>query len=262
MLMEENMLIYPDTEIKQSTTEPDTPRYLKKSNPLIMLASYLRGGANKEMLVDILTNIQNGRHFYFTYEVAQDGPLGKYVLLSEVHSEGQTWYSKTAKDDFFFIEKVSLTHTEVNAHGGTTCVVNHSPEPVSIRVCEYSYSESPAATKNLIHEIPGHGEKVIRFSSPATCILYNEERITLPVVNDGDKLVVRNQNLLQLPVKVFGENVTYAWNKQTDETFELEGAAKAVWEKANGLHTRQVIRTGEAVEIYDELLQKGMIKEL
>lgn len=262
MLMEENMLIYPDTIVKEFTAEPDTPRYLKKSNPLLMLASYLQGGANKEMLVDILTNIQNGRHFYFTYKVKPDAPPGKYVLLSEVHSEGHIRYSKTAKDDFFFIEKISLSNTEVHTNGGTTCVINHSPEPVSIRVCEYYYSENPIITKTYLHEIPGHQENVIRFSSPATCILYNEERITLPVVNEGDKLVVRNQQLLLLPVKVSGNNITYVWNKQTDETFELEGNLKAVWERANGLHSREVLRTNGAEEIYDELLQKGLIKEL
>lgn len=262
MLMEENMLIYPDTQYKEPTASPRDSQYLKKSNPLLMLAAHLQGGANKEMLISILNNMKSGRHFYFTYHVPPDAPLGRYILLSEVISEGHTRYSKTAKEDFFHIEEISLNDTQIGDNGGTTRIVNHSPEPVSIRVCEYYYQHQPVSTMSFLYDIPGCAEKIIQFSSPATCILYNEERITLPVVNNDDKLVMRNQRLLMLPVNDLGEDVVYVWNKQTDETFKLKGITKTIWENADGLQTRQMLRSGDQKDVYDEMIQEGLIIEI
>ena len=116
MLFEGHVLGLPDPKDQHQDQDLPAPtlKYLHKNLPLMIIADYLSGRHKREKLVEILQNIQSGRHYYFTYHVAEDAPLGKYTLISEVHSGGETRYSKTAPDDFFEMEgleekSVSLT---------------------------------------------------------------------------------------------------------------------------------------------------------
>ncbi|NMH89060.1 hypothetical protein [Flavivirga algicola] len=105
MLFEEYVLGLPNSEDEITPQKERTFKYLKKNVPLLLLADYFDGISKREQLIERLKNIQSGRHYYFTYTLPNDAPLGKYTLVSEVHSSGEIKYSKTAADDFFFVEK-------------------------------------------------------------------------------------------------------------------------------------------------------------
>ncbi|WP_315814860.1 hypothetical protein [Paraflavitalea speifideaquila] len=92
----------PSTAAPAAPTLPQTSnfQYLNKHTPLVVLASYLAGQQPREKLVEILTNIQNGRHYYFTWAIPANAAPGKYTLLSEMYLDGTLKQSGTAADDF------------------------------------------------------------------------------------------------------------------------------------------------------------------
>jgi hypothetical protein len=228
---------------------PAQQQYLRKSTPLLILANYLSGShCSKEQLFTILENIQTGRHFYFTYQLAPDALPGKYLLLSEVHNNGQIKYSKTAPDDFFLVEKISIK----NLTNGAVTMLNHSPEPVKVKLVEYYPDEKPVKTDVSFYDLAGNEEKAIRCKSSASFILYNEEREIIPLASKT--FVLRNQQLLSLEK----DDTTFVWNKSTDETFDLQDERKYIWDKADGITTNKKFDQNE----YEAMLSQGLITEI
>ena len=228
---------------------PAQQQYLRKSTPLLILADYLSGShCSKEELVTILENIQSGRHYYFTYPIAHDALPGKYTLLSEIHNNGQIKYSKTAADDFFWVEKLSIKHLLANK----VTLINHSPEPVKVKLAEYYPDETPVKTEVSFYDLAGKEEKEIFFKSAASYIFYNEERMVIPLSSNA--AVLRNQQLLSLEK----ENTTFVWNKATDETFELTEDRKDIWDKADGIITNTHFNNNT----YEAMLSQGLITEI
>lgn len=238
MLFEEHVLALPAQQ-----------QYLRKSTPLLILADYLSGShCSKEQLITILENIQTGRHFYFTYQLAPDALPGKYFLLSEIHNNGQIKYSKTAPDDFFLVEKISIK----NLKSASVAVLNHSPEPVKVKLAEYYQDETPVKTDVSFYDLAGNEEKEIHFKSPAAFVLYNEEREIIPLASKT--AVLRNQQLLSLEK----EDTTFVWNKETDETFELRDEKKYIWDKSDGITTNSSFNQNA----YADMLSQGLITEI
>lgn len=62
---------------------------VRKELPLVVLASMLAGPADRQRLLDVLSNIQDGTHFYAAYQVPTDGAPGRYVVRVEVRSDGR-----------------------------------------------------------------------------------------------------------------------------------------------------------------------------
>lgn len=228
---------------------PAQQQYLRKNTPLLILAEYLSGShCSKEELVTILENIQGGRHFYFTHQLSTDALPGKYTLLSEVHNNGQIKYSKTAPDDFFLVEKISIKNHRTHA----VTLVNHSPEPVRVKLAEYYPEEKPVQTGVSFFDLEGKEEKEIHFRSPSSFIFYNEERMVIPLCSSA--AVLRNQQLLSLAK---GDK-TFLWNKSTDEVVELTDERKQIWDKADGI----ILKDSLENNVYREMLLQGLINEI
>lgn len=259
LLIEKNILALPDTAPIPVAGEPPPARYLRKSTPLLVMADYLSGTHKKEAFVDILQNLASGRHFYCTYTILPDAPLGKYTLLSEVHSDGRIRYSKTAAEDFFYVEKVSVRDTHWNDRGGTTTLINHSPEAVMVKIVEYTKA-APAVS---IVKLSSFEVKEISFSCLQTFVIYNEERVIIPLYVQDDLLVLRNQRWLSLNKSgTDGTAMTYLLNNAADEAFQLNDQQQYIWNKADGLITRSMLRTPDLAELYDDMLLQGLITEI
>ena len=254
MLFEEHVLGLPDAPEDTKTEKPPL-RYLNKNVPLLLLANYLSGKHTKEKLVEILQNIQSGRHYYFTYQVPKDAPLGKYQLLSEIHINGEVRYSKTAADDFFFVEKVSLKQF-IETNGRKAAIIyNHSPEdtPIKIVGCE-SLEEAKMRTSIRVFDIPPLKETRVSLTASINFLLYNEERQVVPLQIGSPNFLLRNQQIITLK-KANGS--TYLF-KEKDEAYELTPPTNAIWQKADGLLRQEALTFEERIQL-EEMVAEGLV---
>ena len=265
MFYEGNILALPDPkdELNESDDKKPAYKYLNKNTPLIILADYLSSPFKKEILVDILSALQSGRHFYFQYQVPDDAPLGKYELISEVHSNGEVRYSKTVSDDYFFVEKIQLTEIKRQSKHFIANIQNLSPDPVPVKVMECIESENGLSTKVQVFEIPGGKEISIIYSSEKTFLLYNEEREVIPLMEGSGYFSLRNQKLLSLSKKEESEDVIYVIQKDKEDAYKLQGVSKEIWEQADGLTVKEKLEKDNIYKAaYHELLKSGLVEEV
>lgn len=265
MLFEGNILALPDAAddpAKHHSAVP-TYKYLNKNTPLMVLADYLSGPFKREVIVDILSAIQSGKHYYFQYAIPEHAPLGKYSLISEVHSNGEIRYSKTASDDFFFVEKLNLKTIEKKEHHYVASIHNASPENVPVKIVECSYSEKEKLKTTIsVMELPANAEIPVIYHSANSFLFYNEEREMLSLNPDGSVFPVRNQQLLSLSKSESDEEVVFVVPKSTDESYKLEGISREIWQNANALSVKKDNTDINYQEAYSELLESGLIQEL
>jgi len=259
MLFEDHVLGLPNFNQK-SSTEENKPKlqFLNKNTPLLMIAEYLEGQATKEKLLEILQNIQSGRHYYFTYQVPKDAPIGKYTLVSEVHSSGNIRHSKTAKDDFFFVEKISLKNC--NLAEKRAVIYNHSEEKTPIKIVSYYKDQQEnKKIKVRVFEIFPKIDTEIDLLSDNDYLLYNEERETIPLTTSSNNYIIRNQEVLQLE-KNNGQ--TFLFKNDKEEAYELAtGQTKDLWNKADGLLPLDTLNKEETQQ-FMELHKEGLLKTI
>jgi hypothetical protein len=235
---------------------------LPKSVPLLVLASYFSGRHQRADLVEMLRGIHTGRHYYFTYHVPPDAPLGRYILLSEVYIDGQVRHSGTAADDYFLVEALHLSMADTTPAGNLTATLsNPGPEPVPVRVVEYQPGQQPS-TASYVREVPAQGTLRVETAAPQGFVLYNEEREVLPLVLSAEPVFLRNQQLLALDKEVEGQAITYVLAADTDEAYELTGPSREVWQRADGLAVRGQLEGPALQAAYQEMLEAGLILEL
>jgi hypothetical protein len=265
MLFEGNILALPhsaDESFEASASEP-VLKYLNKNTPLLVLADYLSGPFKKEVIVDILSAIQSGRHYYFHYSVSEDAPLGKYSLISEVHSNGEIRYSKTASDDFFFVEKLTLESIETKKGHYLASIQNSSSEKIPVKIMECLYNDKQELTTSIkVFEMPSNSLSAIEYNSPITFLLYNEEREMLSLAPGGSVFPIRNQQLLSLSKKESHQEVAYVVPANTDESYKLEGISYELWKKADGISPKEHNSDERYSEAYQELVENGLIQEI
>lgn len=258
MIFEDYVLGLPNPDTTPSSTENETPilKYLNKNTPLLLLADYLSGFCKREKLVDILKNIQSGRHYYFTYNLPEDAPIGKYTLISEVHNSGEIKYSKTAKEDFFFVEKLTLDTIDNEEH--QAIIKNHSPEktPVKIVTCYYN-EQKELKTKVRVFEIEPLQKTTINLSEHQEFLVYNEEREIIPLTKHST-YALRNQQLLELQKN---DDKTYILNKHKAESYELTKEAQEIWKKSNGLFPIDEMTEKEKA-IFEEMSSEELIQKI
>ena len=265
MLYEGNILALPEskTEVTAEANAPSAYKYLNKNTPLLVLADYLSGRFKKEALIDILSAIQSGRHYYFHYSIPEDAALGKYTLISEVHSNGEIRYSKTAADDHFFVEKLVMREAKRNGNGCTTTVFNPSAEVLPVKIVDCFYDGmGELTTKTKVFTLPANELFTIQSSSSKSFLLYNEEREVLPLGSENQLFPLRNQQYLSLSKKTEKGDIIYVLPKDSTASYQLEGIVRAVWNCADGISIKPEQESLEYQEAYNELLKSGLIGEI
>lgn len=194
ILSDEHILCLPNIKELNTDSNPvvSEPKYLRKELPLMVLANYLTIKDNKEMFVNILTRMRDGRHFYFNYPVEADAPLGKYQLASEIYIDGNMVRSQTAADDFFYIEEIAVSVIETDETKCHFRIINCSKEPTPVKVITYD-PEKPL-TAEAIEVCIIDGEATVEFVKTGKYhfVSYNEERIIIPVGSGKKKRTIRN----------------------------------------------------------------------
>ena len=250
ILFEQHLLGLPGIRVQPDEAPDPAPKYLNKNTPLLVLADYLSGRHKRQQLVDILRNIQGGTHHYFTYQIPENGCLGKYHIISEIYNGGEIKYSTTAADDFFFVEKIVVRHGD-----GQASLHNISPEKTPVKIVHYTPGTAVEAAGVMAFEMMPSEMKYIP-AGMNTFLLYNEERIVLPLFEQPGKRCVRNQQLLTLEkgneLHLMGDN---------DHAYTLSGLSLEIWRGADGIRCTSQIRSPENEAVYDEMLAAGIIVE-
>lgn len=265
MLLEDNLLVLPSASI--SSTDENAPsdpyaKHLHKNVPLLVLADYLTGKHKREKLVEMLKGIHSGRHYYFTYPVPTDAPAGKYTLLSEIYLDGNVNYSKTAEEDFFFVEKITLEEVATEEGGCVASLLNHSLEPTPVKIMEcFRTGNAVEANVRMLNLQPRQINTVL-VNAPDSFLLYNEEREIIPLQAVNTIRCLRNQQWLSLSKSGPNGVVTFVMNAQSEEAYELSGATQEIWQRADGLTSRNAIRNDNNATQYDEMLASDLIREV
>ncbi|UII34538.1 hypothetical protein LVD17_12040 [Fulvivirga ulvae] len=256
LLFEKHVLGLPDP-VEPQNSDLKKLKYLNKNLPLMIVADYLSGQHKTEKLVEILQNIQSGRHYYFTYHVPEDAPAGKYTLISEVHSGGEVRHSKTAADDFFFIEKVTLERIVEST--SEAIVFNHSEErtPVKVIGC-HPLPEGKMHAEVEVFEILPLQETTIKLNAPVNYLAYNEERQIIPLQSGPSGFLLRNQSV---PQATKADGSVYLFKKDAEEAYALKEEHKLLWEKANGLINTTSLSDEEKL-LLDGMAAEGLIREV
>ncbi|MDD7884479.1 hypothetical protein [Flavivirga sp. 57AJ16] len=257
MLFEDYVIAFPDQ--KESKEEPPQKlKYLNKNIPLLVLANYLEGSCKREKLVEILTNIQAGRHYYFTYNIPHDAPLGKYSLISEVHNNGSVKYSKTRLDDHFWVEKISLANVIGKGNERTAVVCNHSEEPTPVKIVRCSIDvNGHMETKMEAFEMNPNDTKPISISEEKVFLLYNEEREIVALTEELPIYLIKNHEILSISKK---NGLNCLMEKDSDGAYWLSPEAKNLWDKADGLLNKNSLSEKEK-DVLQEMEEQGLIKQ-
>jgi hypothetical protein len=259
MLFEDHVLLLPSTAAAApaSLQNNGTYQYLNKHTPLLVLASYLTGPQQREKLAEILTNIQNGRHYYFTWPVPADAAPGKYTLLSEMYIDGSVKHSGTSTEDFFYIEQLNIdTHA-----GGEVIIHNPGPEPVPAKLITYlaGHHQRPEAME-VFYISPGERRNV-NTAGKSIFLVYNEERITIPLHTYQQPRTLRNQFHLFLQKEKDGEQQSYVLPREGETAWRLSGPQREIWQSADGMHSAALVKEKHSAG-YDEMLAQGLITEI
>ena len=259
MLFSAHVVVLPSPDIPApvSLQQENKSLYLPKHTPLLLLASYLSGKQKREKLIDILNNMQSGRHYYFNWQPPANALPGKYKLLSEVHINGKVHYSGTAAEDFFYVEKITATDNE-----GVVTITNHSPEPVPIKLIFYDGEDHARPSNIQVFEMPGSGIHQLKPEEMPAFLLFNEERILIALHGISQKRCIRNQQYLPLQKQEEGEEVTYVLPREGENGYRLTGMQRLLWNAADGINTRAQLRKNDNSAVYDEMIAHGLIEEI
>lgn len=258
MLFENHVISFPDQK-ENKKESPQKLKYLNKNIPLLVLADYLEGPSKREKLIEILNNIQAGRHYYFTYTIPNDAPLGKYLIISEVHNNGNVKYSKTRLDDHFWVEKVSLVNIVGKGKDRTALVCNHSEELTPVKIVRYYIDYNGCMeTKIEAFEMNQKETKPISISDEKVFLLYNEEREIVPLTEETSVYLIKNHEILSISKK---SGLDCLMKKDSDEAYWLSPEAKNLWDKADGLLNKNNLSEKE-IEVLKEMEGQGLIKQI
>ncbi|WP_064967497.1 hypothetical protein [Tenacibaculum ovolyticum] len=260
MLFEKHVIAFPTPNKDEKELEPiKKPKYLNKNIPLLVIADYLQGPCKREKLVEILTNIQSGRHYYFTYNVPENASLGKYSLISEIHNNGNIKHSKTALDDHFWVEKVSLISLTEKGTEKTAIIHNNSREPTPVKIVKTAIDlKGLMKTEVEAFEMTPEETKHISIPKGKTFLLYNEERETLNLTEETSNFLIRNQEILSISKKNGSDCLL---KKDDDEAFWLSPEAKDLWDKSDGLLNKDSLSEKEN-DVLKEMQEQGLIKQI
>lgn len=259
ILFEQHVLLLPSTAgpAPDHLQDSNSYQYLNKHTPLLVLASYLAGKQPREKLIDILNNIQNGRHYYFTWAVPPDAPPGKYTLLSEMYFEGAVRHSATVAEDLFYIEQLDCaagTNGEVIIH-------NPGPEDVPVKIITYAACDHSKPEALQVFYLAAGSNHPVTITGKSVFLVYNEERITIPLHALQQQRPLRNQQLLFINKQEAGEPVSYVLPREGDDAWRLTGVQQAIWDAADGMDTVESIREKNSA-LYDEMIAHQLITEL
>ncbi|MBV8326815.1 hypothetical protein [Chryseobacterium sp.] len=251
-LCDQHIMLLPEPKKEQrEKKEIRMSNNLPRNTPLLILADYLSGKKKKEKLVEMLKHIHFSRHFYFQYSLAEDALPGKYKLISEIYLEGECYTSRTAEEDFFYVDKIRTTYDN-----GKIRIHNLSPEicPVKIISC------SQALAVNNIYDIQPMESIQVSDHPETQYLLYNEERETILLTRGNTNRILRNQTLQNFEKIENGSLKIYVLFPENDDAFTLEENYARIWQMADGTLNGNTLKNIDQ-EAFNSMMEAHLIYE-
>lgn len=230
---------------------------LRRTSPVYLAARHLVGAdGDSDAMVEIIRTTQQSVHFHHALDTGADWALGRYRIHLEMRSDGRVRGSDTAREAWFALERLSLQSVGRSGDTGTAVVRNHGPLPVPARVCGLGRGEMWSRDVRLP---PGDTE--LAFRGRPAWLLYSDDRQSLLLGDARSPHSLRNEALAWSDRPDTGTVLVHG--ARTDAPgWTLEGKARDLWLRADGLVQRDELRTAEDARAYDELHAQGLILEI
>jgi len=235
------------------TLEPE----MRRVHPVYLAARHLVGvDGDIDSMLASLFKTRDSVHFHCAHPLADDAVPGKYRIHIEMRSRGRLLTSDTAKDAFFFVDKVSIREPRQSARGGGAIVINHAPHRTPARIV------GMGARFMWAREIVlDPGENRVRFQGRRGFLVHGEGRHVWPLVHEGAKHAVRNE-MLPWHVCPSSGDVLVHGHAPDEEGHVLTGKAKEVWILATGLSSREELVSVAGPSMYRRMVDDGLILEV
>ena len=229
--------------------------------PLLVLASYLEGRRKRETLAEMLVRLREGRHFYFHHVLAPDAALGRHTLISEIHWQGRVIPSATADEDFFHVERLEVVRGGRDG-AGEVGVRNPGPEPVPARLVEAFRGSGGWEYRSRDLEIPSDSTHPLKAGGERNFLLFSEDREVLSLDPVSSPFCLRSPEYHALAKEAPSGIALHLLHARDESGFVLVEPHRSLWDRADGLATRNELRSGEGAAAYDEMLAAGLLREL
>nr|WP_315028095.1 hypothetical protein [uncultured Chryseobacterium sp.] len=223
-LCNRHIMLLPDHS-SENKEENIIQTHLPKNVPLLILADYLSGKRKREKLVEMLKHIQTSRHYYFQYPIPDNALPGKYELVSEIYLEGEYYPSRTAEEDFFYVDKLKLER-----ENGKIQIQNLSQEPCPVK----TVSVSELDTISEVHIIQPLESLYLEDKTEVQYLLYSEEREVVSLSENKSKKMMRNQTLQNFEKIENDALKIYVLFPEDEDAYILEGNYAKIWNLAEG----------------------------
>jgi hypothetical protein len=174
-----------------------------------------------------------------------------------MYIDGSVKHSGTSTEDFFYIEQLNID----TYAGGEVIIHNPGPEPVPAKLITYlaGHHQRPEAME-VFYISPGERRNV-NTAGKSIFLVYNEERITIPLHTYQQPRTLRNQFHLFLQKEKDGEQQSYVLPREGETAWRLSGPQREIWQSADGMHSAALVKEKHSAG-YDEMLAQGLITEI
>jgi hypothetical protein len=230
---------------------PDGGQHQIFSQHLLVFPNY----CEEDTLVERRKRMTN---IYEVFPVPDEAQLGCYRVKVENFADGNLIYSDTVETDFFFVERLELS--KVTALNGSVhaMVRNESPEPVRAVVYELEAGSPDGAHSSREVILGPETETTVTVLSHSGFLAYADT--VLPLGPSDSPVCVRNQQFFWRPeddATVFVLDPRCGYKRD----FFLSGRARDLWLAAGGTARRCDLRTGDAADLYDVMVEKELLVE-
>jgi hypothetical protein len=231
---------------------------LCETPPLLFVSQCLRGEEEaRAELVGLLHDIGRSVHFYFWWTVPETAALGCYRVEITLWVDGQRFASRTARNDKFFVERLSLESCRSVQNGIAARIRNHSPEPARARLHEYAKGRDGVSARIRALDFGASAETEVFAETDRSVIVYAEDGGMLWLAADGDPSWIRDQTCAWMSGR---HDTIIVSASRTGKSYTLKDTARAIWLGADGTARESQLRALGS-DAFDALVTAGLLRK-
>jgi len=212
---------------------------------------------------EVLDRLHTGQHFYFPFGISDDAMAGRHTVVSEMHLGGKRLFSLTQDQDMFWVEVLRLQGIRQSEQGRWARVENPSSEPVPAVLVRCPGQDRDVSIQREYVTMPAQQVTELAVGHDKCFLVFSEGReVVFLAAQTSLPCVIRNQGIVSVRSRGASDDVTLAIPHDSDTAFELTGMRRTLWEKAAQCPTRDELLREVPVNVYEAMLEQGLICEL
>lgn len=210
--------------------------------PALVVLSEAARVCGDAVSLDRIAALRRGTHLFTTLALPEDATLGSYSVELRAEIEGRILHSDTRAEDRFFVEDLHVV-----ARAGTWAdVLNPSPVAVQALLLEVERSDAAPPWRRTAIELRPGAVTRIATASAAAYLFYGSHDVL--ALRSAEPVVVRNPRLRS--------------RRAPGTSRPADGPRAALWHAAIGVFSRDVLRSGAAIDAYDTMVASGLLHEV